>query len=305
MKLLSCLKPSREPNNDKTILFERDSSSKKIDLASIESPIKQHIRKIDEKLKQRHRYTRMTSKIKKNIDEEERKKQMRRMNFMGIPISTSNADVAKKCKKQNEIEKIVKKISSKTSLEIDDKFISTKGDGGVVKFFPTIPQYQNDEISIEKCNRQQSIPFKKAKPRCNDPKYLRIDKSLPYIDMEQVKNMKVIENQCESSLQHHNAEKSEEKIPSIAADKEKNQMSAIKKSFNKIIEKKLQDYKIQPNTDIVSEMGDSKVQSIESATTTLSSEGTLFSNDSGSYLMILDEKIPKTQLNIAHKFQVS
>ena len=101
--MISCLKASREPNDDKTILFERidDNDNKdnaKIDLASIESPIKHFIH-----LRPRYR----TTEIKKSKGASE--KQLQRMNFMGIPISQST-DATKKCSR-NDIQSIVAKIS--------------------------------------------------------------------------------------------------------------------------------------------------------------------------------------------------
>lgn len=244
----------------------------------------------------KHRHT-MEIKKSKNVD----RKQLRRMNFMGIPIA--HADATKKCT-QSQIQTIVTKISQtslmKNDLSSKNRVITTK-DGGV-KFSPVIPAFESDDA--EECKQKKAKPrFKKAQPRGNDPKMLRVDKSLPWIDAAKMEKLEMSEN-------HEGVRKSAlvdvEKLENIAhinneAPPDEN-VSAIKKSFNGIIASKLQDY-ATIGSDLDEMENSHEVQSIES-TSTLSSIGTNFSSDSGSYLMILDKKVPKTQLNIANKFQV-
>lgn len=242
----------------------------------------------------KHRHT-MEIKKSKNVD----RKQLRRMNFMGIPIA--HADATKKCT-QSQIQTIVTKISQtslmKNDLSSKNRVITTK-DGGV-KFSPVIPAFESDDA--EECKQKKAKPrFKKAQPRGNDPKMLRVDKSLPWIDAAKMEKLEMSEN-------HEGVRKSAlvdvEKLENIAHinNEAPPDESAIKKSFNGIIASKLQDY-ATIGSDLDEMENSHEVQSIES-TSTLSSIGTNFSSDSGSYLMILDKKVPKTQLNIANKFQV-
>jgi hypothetical protein len=237
------------------------------------------------------------TKIGKSKDEIE--KQSKRMNFMGIP--TSNAD-ASRC----AIKSFVERMSDKKS-EFEERVI-TKADGNV-KFMPRIPFFfekQEDECKQTKA----TFRFKKAQPRGNDLKMLRVDKSLPWIQSE----IDVVKTKKSEKSENH------KKISSIAGEEESHENSPIvknvpkdenrsvmKKSFSEIIVSKLQNQNAE--TAIVLENvenldGDEKMHSIQS-TLTLSSEGTYFSNDSGSYMMISDEKILKSQLNITKKFQVN
>lgn len=280
------------------MLFELHSdSNKKIDLASIESPIQQHIRQIDENLKHRFR-NEQKIKIKKSKSEIE--KQTKRMNFMGIP--TSNAD-ATRC----ALKSIVERVSSNGKLTTKERVITTK-DGGV-KFAPKIPSFKADE---DECQETKAIPrFVKAQPRGNDPRMLRVDKSLPWIqsEIDVVKRSEKRENHEEREFPPFFATIEETHTAKKASDENR---SAIKETFHEIIASKLQNQKadrtaIDSESEDIDEQEnrgeDNKVQSVDS-TSTLSSNGTFFSNDSGSYFMILDKKIPKSELNIAKKFQV-
>lgn len=268
------------------MLFEhRYDCNKKIDLASIESPIKQHIRQINENLRHRYRNEKRI-KIKKSKNEIE--KQLKRMNFMGIP--TTNADVS-----QCTIKSIVKKISFNSTSK--EPVITRNG----TKFKPKIPSFKVEE---DECKQTKAtFRFEKAQPRGNDPKMLRVDKSLPWIQSEideiKTKKMEKSENCEERKFSIVENAKSKK----VVKNEPDESQSAIKKAFNEIISSKLQNQKSDLNLIEATDNRDSKVQSIES-TSTLSSTGTYFSDDSGSYFMILDQKIPKSELNIAKKFQV-
>lgn len=274
------------------MLFD-DGSKKKNDSVSIESPIKQHIRQIDENLK--HRY-RSEKKIKIKKSKKEIEKQLKRMNFMGIPIS--NAD-ATRCAIKSIVEQM--SIEKTTSKER----VITMADGSV-KFMPRVPFFHNEREDECKETKSTASRFSKAEPRGNDPRLLRIDKSYPWIQFDVAdtkKKSENSENQKEKNLIVQNVEL-HEKISVVKNAQEEN-CSAIKKTFSDIIASKLQNQNtdLTDSKDIENLDRESKTQSIASALT-LSSEGTYFSNDSGSYLMFTDEKIPKSQLNIARKFQV-
>jgi hypothetical protein len=300
------LKASREPNDDKTILFERidNNDNEKIDLASM-SPIKHYVRQIDQNLKLRYR----TTKIKKS--KEASKKQLQRMNFMGIPISHTT-DATKQCSRRN-IESIVAKISQTTLRSSEKSTISatskervvTTRDGGV-KFSPRVPEFKNKTAKEDnKCrNTKENFRFTKAQPQRNNSKMLRSDKSLALKDTTAKMQKFGINGNDLDGERNEGIENWENIVQTSKSASPHERQSAIKKSFNEIIARKLQVYKsdvVANDDDGEVEHLDEKVQSIES----LSSAGTYFSQDSGSYLMILDEKIPKSQLNISKKFQVS
>jgi hypothetical protein len=278
VKLISCLKASREPNDDKTILFGGIDNAK-IDLAST-SPIKQHIRQIDQSLKLRYR----TTKIKNS--KETSKNQLQRMNFMGIPISQKYA--TKKCSR-SDIESIVAKISQ-TTLRSDEKLslkerVVTTRDG--VKFLPRIPEFETKLEGKDNKSKLMKEKFRFTKAQPHSLKINCTDKSLTWFRKDAIAK----EENCEINVEGKN-----EEIENLKNSPPKSQ-SEMKKSFNEIIARKWHDYTPDDAQTFIEK---DDVKSLES----LSSDGTNFSRDSGSFFMILDKKIPKTQLNISRKFQV-
>lgn len=266
------------------MLFDLQSGyNKNIDSAPIESPIKQHVQKMNKNLKLRY-HCEKRIRIKKSKNQIE--KQLKRMNFMGIP--KSNADTTR-C----DIKSIVEKMSIEKSESKEQ--VITMADG-CVKFTPKIPCYKEENKCKEK---KQKFTFSKAQPRGNDPKMLRADKSLPWIqsDINVEKKFDRSDVHDEKNLFVENEEDTW-KIFTTEENVSNENRSTIKKTFNKIIANKLRNLDVDFTT-----IDDHDSQLIESLST-LSSSGTYFSNDSGSYLMVLDGKIPKSKLNISKKFQV-
>jgi len=97
-KILSSIKGACDPNDDKTFLFNDKNESNKMMMMmikksnimkNIKSPIKQHIKEIDKKLKQKY-LPRTKKSLKSQIDMNEIQKKYQRMKFMGIPIMALN-----------------------------------------------------------------------------------------------------------------------------------------------------------------------------------------------------------------------
>lgn len=299
--MVSCLKQSHAPNSDKTILYNLQSRNKEFSMTSIKSPLRQHIQKKVKLLKLRNR---IKKEEKNSQSKNEDEKQLKPTNFVRCQLSNAKST-------RFSVKSIVKQVSDG---QLTSKVIST-ADGGA-KFMPKIPIFRAVKDESEKINFFPRL-FVKTQPKGSDSKLLRLDRSLPLnlseIDVGQtIRTSKTSE---ESNLL--SVETDEKQLNSfIVTSADVQNIGTIKKTFKNIIANKLQNQHknvnksfleceagCSGNDGIINSDQDFKAQSNLSSTS-LSSKATNFSLDSGSFLMLFDEKIRKSQLNIANKNQV-
>lgn len=314
-KILSSSKVEREPNDDKLFLF--DDSKTKMNSIAIVSPIRQHIQQIDEKLKIRSGQTnaKKSKSHMSNLNNNQNVKRYQRMKFMGIPVPQSSQVPAKNL--PDDLRTIVGKISQTSILSqampsnvFTDKSTSKHKHSNAqilpedVKLIPKIPEcdYTIKE-ERERLEADKFAPFSRAQPRGTNAKNLRVDKSLPWIQDVLIKATKL-----KRERRHGESFTSEILDADVQTERKvaKNP-SAIKKAYLNFISCKLQDYKT-PGEDFDGETNnaivDDEIQSSVESSSSLSSDGTHFTDDSGSYVMALDAKIHKSEMNLGTKFQV-
>lgn len=206
-------------------------------------------------------------------------------------------------------------------LTSKDKHSNTIPTPEAIKLIPKIPSSSCSDISQDECEQSKVIRFTKAHPRGINPEMLRIDKSLPWIQNEintaKVKfqidynkmNRKTY-NVAIDNWNHVSIDMDEEKSKKNGIDVEN--QSEIRRNFNNIIASKRKHYIKSVGIELNDRENDNPhatvdkdydTKSMQSAST-LSSTGTYFTNDSGSHVVILDEEIPKSRVNIGKKFQV-
>lgn len=305
------MKVERQPNDDKTLLFD-DSPFRKKNVAIV-SPIRQHIRQIDEKLKTRlcqssaKKSKSHTSIVANNNNHNAKRYQ--RMKFMGIPVPQAPHPSVKIS--QVELKSFVGKVSSilsHTKLPSDAVDESPED----VKLNPKIPEFDyttNHKRELSKAGK--FVPFSKAQPRGTNPRNLRVDKSLPWIQDELDATKAKFEPGCENRKSFAGGSSFTDLESHVQSERKTDEdSSAMKRTYHEIIAEKLQENQA-PDEDVNelqrecdNGVSDVEIQSTAASGSSLSSEGTYFTNDSGSYLMELGEKIPKSQLNLQKKFQV-
>lgn len=317
-RILSTLKVEREPNDDKLFLFDSPNGIKKS--VAIVSPIRQHIRRIDEKLKIRNGQT-STKKSKSQMsigNNNQNVKRYERMKFMGIPILPTSPAQMKLL--PDGLKAIVGKISQTSILSqalpsndsadkstSQHKHTNARTSPEDVKLIPKIPEcdYTIKEERERFC-AYKFAPFSKAQPRGTNAKNLRVDKSLPWMEDE------LNATKLKLKREHRDGKTSAGGIRDTKSDvqwerKNAENPSAIKTAYLNFIACKLQDLKApDEDSDGMANKAniDDEIQSTVESSPSLSSDGTLFTNDSGSYVMAMDRKIPKGEINSQKKFQV-
>lgn len=259
-----------------------------------------------------------TSIVKNNNPDTKR---YQRMKFMGIPVSCDSSHLpTKNC----DLKMIVAKISStsilsrQTPSDSINKFRSkgkqphTPLTPEDVKLIPKVPEFDCTIEERERTIVENCVLFTKAQPRGTNARNLRVDKSLPWIEDELNAAKAKFEKAREARKSFANALSEDEIEVQKASTLADGSQTTIKKTFHEIIATKLQDYKAldddtvevaHKENDDVGEDGE-KQSSVES-TSSLSSVGTNFTNDSGSCVLVLDQMIPKSQMNLQKKFLVS
>ncbi|KAL7024344.1 hypothetical protein ACKWTF_013001 [Chironomus riparius] len=336
-KILSSIKGACDPNDDKTFLFNDKNESNKMMMTkikkssimkNIKSPIKQHIKEIDKKLKQKY-LPRMKKSLKSQIDVNEIQKRYQRMKFMGIPTmemsefeqtndnertyrmnqeTVSTHDEKMKGEKHNNDDKLTSKGKHSNTITTPE----------AIKLIPKIPSSSCSDMTEDECEQSKVVGFTKAHPRGNNPELLRIDKSLPWIYNEiNSAKVKFQIDYDEMNRKSYNVAIDNWNHVSIDIDGENKKkeidenQSEIKRSFNSIIASKRKHYMKSVGIELNDGEDDNAhatvdkdydTKSMQSAST-LSSTGTYFTNDSGSHIVILNEEIPKSRVNIGKKFQ--
>lgn len=315
---MSTLKVELEPNSDKIFFFVESKVAEKS--TALVSPVRQQIHKLNEKLKVRlnQRVADKSKSYMSFIDNKnnQHEKRYQRMKFMGIPVQQSSSSPT-----PTELRTIVDKISQTSLISqmmpvsefINETPAKRKHSNAKlpqdVKLMPQIPDF--DYIAEEEnCGRldvDKFVPFTRAQPRGTNEKNLRIDKSLPWIQ-DEVNSTKV--KLAEKSRDGKTF--SEWNIADVKLERKLDgNPSAKEKSYKEIIDKKLRNHKMLDIDVDKSNKGndkscvDDEIQSVGESNSSLSSIGTYFTNDSGSCLMALDKKIPKSEMNLEKKFQVS
>ena len=319
------MKVEKEPNNDKTILFDGTSKTFKKRNNKVEGPIRQHIRQVNEKIKNRmlKAHPKKTENHMNNFDDCKLQKnhisnRHRRMKFMGIPVEQTPPDDFSSMKvSRSDLNAIVAKVSKPSLLLLsreissDDKSVperkhsNAKPPPQVALLKPKIPQFNcKVEENRERLELDKFVPFKKAQPRGSNARNLRADKSLPWIEDELNATKVKLQKDSEREETFNDRISESRKTTSKATKKKEENSSAIKKSFNETIAKKLQDYNPPNTNEMVQDLESSlKIQSFKSSSS-LSSTGTNFTNDSGSVLMFDNKRIPTREMNAEKKFLV-
>lgn len=286
-------------------LFDVVSKAHSKKNVAIVSPIRQHIRLIDERLKAR------SAGSPKGHTCNQDAHRYQRMKYMGIPL----APVQKSS--DERLRTIVAKVSQTSMLTreiptsinkspLERKQTATSAD---VKLKPRIPEFDYTmEEERERSKVDKFVSFSKAQPRGTNARNLRVDKSLPWIEDElnatKVKLAKKLQSRKTFAV---GGEVEEEAGDVLSKTKFDADSSAIKKSYKEVIASQLRHYKAPDDVSTGDDENDDAddIQSAVESTSSLSSVGTNFTNDSGSFLMELGEKIPKSEMNLQTKFQVS
>lgn len=284
-------------------LFDVDPKAHSKKNVAIVSPIRQHIRLIDERLK-----TRSASAPKGHTCNQDAHR-YQRMRFMGIPLAQKSSD--------ERLRTIVAKVSQTSMLTreiptnvnnspLERKQTATSAD---VKLKPRIPEFDYTmEEEREHSKVDKFVSFSKAQPRGTNARNLRVDKSLPWIEDElkatKVKLAKELHNRKTFAVEGEAEAEAEDVLSKTKLDADS---SAIKKSYKEVIASQFRCYKASDDVSSEDDGNDDAddIQSAVESTSSLSSVGTNFTNDSGSFLMELGEKIPKSEMNLQTKFQVS
>lgn len=268
--------------------------------------------------------TKSQQDILTNINE----KRTQNTNFMGIPMpSISETGASKKKCTKNEIHSIVAKVSKASllkSVQRCSQYRSEKVDRSFSK--PTInsldikrspqavkclPQnWSVDELANE-AKESWKIdpipPYQKVKPHGIQAKKLRADKSLPWIqdDLDATKIKIQMENEQQKMLDRDFIEMEIlncDVIPKRVHGDE----SSIKKMYLNCIENKLNELKSTPLEAVVVEGQISQVETVANISmetiSSISSDCTNFTNDSGSYVVILDDIVPMEHFRNAGGF---
>lgn len=284
-------------------LFD-DPKHRKTDDAIV-SPIRQHIEQIDAKLKARLVHEQV--KKSKSYTSIENQNRYQRMKFMGIPAPNTK-QVQKK-----DWQDIVGRISqtsilyreNSSSIAVDKMKHSLPQD---VKLIPKIPEFDYTTKEKRELSRIDGfVPFSKAQPRGTNAKNLRVDKSLPWIQDELNATKVKLDRDCESGETFTVGTFETQAHMQPKGNLEEN-FSPIKLSYKEKIAEKLKSFKTKEIAETSKEVEvvvENKMQSDDELSSCLSSDGTYLTNDSGSFLIAADRKIPKSEMNLQEKFQVS
>lgn len=240
---------------------------------------------------------------------------------MGIPVPQSSRVQAKVS--QVELQTIVANVSQATILYRDipsniesllkRKQVNPRLMLEDVKLLPRIPKCDYAIEEEQENLRADKFPlFTKAQPRGRNGRNLRTDKSPLRMEFE----LNATRAKFETVLEY--GKSSSSCIPDTVAriqskGKFDESETKLKKSYNGIIAAKLQAFKqlasglseVPLKALVENEQIDDDIQSTVAACSSLSSEGTYFTNDSGSFLLEMDQKIPKREMNLKKNFRVS
>lgn len=237
------------------------------------------------------------------------------MRFMGIPVHRSSVNEKSSDSDLKAIVESVSQISilrlgnsskdSRSTPQLPPK--KTRKPPEAVMLEPKVPEFDYTDDVRERSRVDKFAPFAKAQPRGTNSKNLRVDKSLPWIQDDLDATRAKIKDKAAERKSFANGN------PELEVEikrKEKNPIqSAMKESFIEVIATKLLTYKAQDDSEepkCEDTIGGEIQSAVESKSeSSLSSAGTYFTNDSGSFLVLDDRKIPKSEMNIQKKFQVS
>lgn len=262
---------------------------------AIISPIREYIQQVEDRLQRRMiRTDARKSRSHSSINNHDAKR-YQRMKFMGIPVpSTSHASTRVS---HTNLNSIVAKISQ-TSKVPNRKLAKSPED---VELLVKIPEFDcANESERERSKVDKIPPFIRAQPRGTNAKDLRVDKSLPWIGDEFGVDVKIDFGNGKTFT--------DDDVPAQSEGKVDESSSAIKKSYKEIIASKLQDYKqlrsAPDDAENKDDCEENQIQSTGESSSTLSSDGTYFTDDSGSFIMDHDNKISKSQMIREKKFLV-
>ncbi|CAO1420922.1 unnamed protein product [Diamesa serratosioi] len=329
-RILSTVNVPRDANDDKKFIFEDNKKPTKVN-SLITSPIKEYIQQLNTKLEARKsKLTRYQTKSQQdnftNLNDNRRRTQSK--NFMSIPMPSISETCAstKKCTK-NEIHSIVAKVSKASLLKplqrksekVDKSFckytinssLTNKRSPQAVECLPQNRSSVNELANEAKESwKIDPIPsYKNVKPHRKDVKKLHHDKSLPWIqdDLDATKIRIQMENEEQKKSFDIDFIELEHSSTNITVKRDYGHESSIKKLYLNCIANKLNELKSTPLDTVATEEQTFDFETIESVSmdsvSFVSSDCTNFTNDSGSYVVMLDDKVPMENFRNAGGFQ--
>jgi len=306
---MSSIKVRREPNDEKKLIFNDDSKSiehkKHKKPICIVSPIRQHIKEANEKLKTRVKLSSTSNRMGGSMNHQLLRDKRR-------AAITPHASSSSKWS-ATELNQIVARISQSSVLfaggfpstrtpfdaidvalnaKLNKQHLNAKHSPEAVRLMAKIPEW-DDSIPEREEEEERSCNPTKAQQRERNP---WIDKSLPWVqdviessalEAAPAKQIKAAEDGKSLLEESHNEKKRETVCES----------SAIKKNFKEIIASKLRIYKPPPNDSFE----ESASSSGSASKTSLS---TNFSNDSGSFVQLEGNRKVHSSALKSTKFEV-
>jgi hypothetical protein len=268
----------KEPNNDKTVLFGGTSKLSKRRKDKAESSIRGHIRQLNEQMKDRL----ITRESKKGGS---------------LKNSTNKASLPKSFS-QSDLKAIAGKFSKPSLL------LSNHSNSGelpkIAMLKPKLP-----DVDCVADDENKMLELDETSPRTHlhktKPKNLWFDRSLPCIEDE----LNATRIRLQRNLESKESFDDEEEVLEEAVKQRDDTSSGLKKSFMEIIASKVKKYKSSDPSDVTKETNEDENFAIEAeSTSSLSSAGTYFTNDSGSVLMMGEQTIPMQNLKAEKAFKV-
>jgi hypothetical protein len=323
-KLLSTLKDTCDPNDVKLFLFadcdaNRNRNQNTAQTVAIESPIRHQIRQIEKKLMKRRQQPTDESQSKSQIDTSAERKRYQRMKYLGIIPPTTTINTTTTRTNVAAVEDEIEKFSMCDNAIVDDDKLTSK-DGkkklllqDTPKLLPKIPALVSCNVNSQiedECVQSKLVqppPTIKVQPRGKKSR----DKSMPCIEDDINATRQKLQQQQElgkvemkvSSFEHEIERDNQVAQHNGNCDvvEENENQSEMRRKFYSIIASKRREYNENSQSPAA---GEGAIVASDDTESMLSSVGTNFTYDSGSYVMIFDEKIPKSKVNMEKKFQV-
>lgn len=318
-KVFSSINRICDPNDYEISIFRNDNRiDEKADqrCESIAGPIRHRMREIDEKLKQTK--TRKESKNQREMNVTQRIKYTRTQ----PPQYTVKND--KKCALKSIVEEVSRNDRRTDKLSSKDKHLNVKFEleakNPILDSLALMDMNNVDVVSKHngggdshmmenECEESKvtSMTSTKSQPHGYNLGVLNSDKSLAWIQHETTAiKAKLQSDLGENRKSCETIEMDMEDDGGIVRGMEDN-LSVIRRTFLNTIASKLRDYNdldVSTFDNDEAESEGNELQSMESAST-LSSAGTYFSQDSGSFIALANgEKIPYSRMSGGKKFQV-
>lgn len=274
-KLLTSLKVEQDPNDDKIILFDESSVGQKKRNINIESPIRQHIEKVEKKLKNRF----LNKKIHRNVNDEKRTR------FMNTSMSLENhqkPDNVNECKSN------------------DARFSTIVISPEDMKLLPRIPNFDCEQKHKKTMDSKSKgiANFSKTHSVVSNLNNVRVDPTLPNVadileDMKiDCKNLLNIDSLTNYSPPHFNETKDFGEKMNVES------LSEMRRSYKAVISSKLEKYTMveQEHEEDSKNISDKK-QSISTPSSTSSNSSYDIGNENSETKKSKDEGAKVVEFN--------